>query len=594
MAVYYINKFNTGGGIYPYSRPEDGAENFYELVKNPNTKVQLQHGDQIRLYNPCPGSTCVVDDSSYDIEFYKEVRIVSDSPNNGIIVKLKSDGQGLKFYRGASKSTIRDVTFTKSNFNGGSLIYAEDVISLYIATCRFVVFTVSSDGIAINLNQCQHAHIYNNYVEIPTSTLGYGIKLENCQQCNVEFNGVNLKDVAGYGISCDANVESFGNYIGGNVIYNMGENSVAINMYGQFNIEDIQFNVMKLAGANSYGVVLSIPVGYGREMAVKNNVFIFEEDTSALFGIYIPDFGVNSAADYSIVNNVFYNPSADSLDYDIQFALAMSINIGVDGEVDYNLFYGFDSNNIYYWGGNPDTLSAMGSRTYTDLDPQMLIYYDEAPSLPYEVSAVHSYISSASSQVLGAGKDHQHIGIYQVNNYGFQYANFIDTVTHEMGSVRFESTGAWFTFFNCTFTESIEKVNLNHRKFYTSGDNYQNQFSWESSAAEDFPFTNQNHLYDENLLYVIQNKDSLEPFDGIFCPANPGYNFSAYPGYETGIFGFSRADYINTCIAEACIIQDDIDSDFIWLDEINASYVIQDSINPPCADDAPVSSPMEY
>jgi len=137
-------------------------------------------------------------------------------------------------------------------------------------------------------------------------------------------------------------------------------------------------------------------------------------------------------------------------------------------------------------------------------------------------------------------------------------------------------------------------MNLDWRTFYTSGDNYENQFSWVSSAAEDFPFTFQNHMYDKKLLYVIKNKDELEPFDGVFCPANPGYNFSDYSGYDTGIFGFSRAEYINTCIAESCIIQDDVNSDFIWIDDINAVYIVQDTINPQCVDDTPVSPPMEY
>jgi len=105
MATYYINRFNTGGGVYPYTRPEDGAKNFYELITNPTTKIQLQHDDQIRLYNPCPGSSCIVDDSYFDIEFNKRVTILSDSPNNGIIIKLKSDGRGLKFYSGASNSS---------------------------------------------------------------------------------------------------------------------------------------------------------------------------------------------------------------------------------------------------------------------------------------------------------------------------------------------------------------------------------------------------------------------------------------------------------------------------------------------------------
>jgi len=577
MAIYYINKFNSSGGIYPYTRPEYGAKNFYDLVKNPSTKIDLKHGDQIRLYNPCPSSSCVIDDSSYDIEFDKEVYILSDSPNNGVIVKLKDDGFGLKFNKNSSKSKINGIKFTKANFDGGSMIYAENSISLLISDCEFFTYTLTSDSAAINLNKCQHSYICDCFIMVPN---GFGINLEECNSCKIQGNSLNLNNLSNVAINFSSYVESYGNYIGSNVIYNMEDGSVGIQFDGYFNKQDVMYNVIRLNGSNTYGIISSIPVGHGKDINIKNNIFIYEEDDSLLYGIYIPDFGINNTSKYTITNNIFYNVNSS----DIENALGMYISVNLNSSiVNYNIFYKFKSDYKYFWGGNPNTLSAMGERTYTEIDPQLLYYYDESPSLPYDLSAVESYLCSASSQALGAGQYHQHIGLFnQQNSFGYGYTNFIDTVTHDIGKIKLQFVGSFFTFFNSTFTESIETINGNYNKYYTSGDNYENQFSWESSAADDFPFTNKNDLYNKELIYVIKNKDKLEPFDGIFCPANPGYNFSVYSGYETGLFGFSREDYINTCITEPCIIQDDIDSEYLWIDEINASYIIQDSINPSC------------
>jgi len=72
----------------------------------------------------------------------------------------------------------------------------------------------------------------------------------------------------------------------------------------------------------------------------------------------------------------------------------------------------------------------------------------------------------------------------------------------------------------------------------------QSQFDW--SSPTDYPFTPNNDLYDKDIDYILANKKKLRPFDGITSPPNPGYNFSAYPGYETGLFGYMRKDYITS------------------------------------------------
>jgi hypothetical protein len=68
------------------------------------------------------------------------------------------------------------------------------------------------------------------------------------------------------------------------------------------------------------------------------------------------------------------------------------------------------------------------------------------------------------------------------------------------------------------------------------------QFDW--TPPSDYPFTPNNDLYDKNIAYIIANRKKLKPFSGIASPPNPGKNYSTYPNYETGLFGFLRKDYV--------------------------------------------------
>ena len=90
MAIYYINSRNaSSNALRPYDRPEKGANNFYQLVVNPATKINLFDGDEIVLYNPCPDGVCIIDDSTYDVDIDKGVVIRTHLDDNGIHVKLK-------------------------------------------------------------------------------------------------------------------------------------------------------------------------------------------------------------------------------------------------------------------------------------------------------------------------------------------------------------------------------------------------------------------------------------------------------------------------------------------------------------------------
>lgn len=58
------------------------------------------------------------------------------------------------------------------------------------------------------------------------------------------------------------------------------------------------------------------------------------------------------------------------------------------------------------------------------------------------------------------------------------------------------------------------------------------------------PFTPGHPNYLQNLSYVIANKYQLKPFNGIATPPDPGRNYPTYPSYTTGLFGYSRKDYV--------------------------------------------------
>ena len=439
--------------------------------------------------------------------------------------------------------------FTKSDVNNGSYINGDGVHSLWIEDNEFIADAVTVDGGSIILANCEHCRIENNHIQVPSILNGFGIRLEEGKRNTIINNFISLEFRIGNGITVDAAVASYSNYIAGNTIFNYGLAGAGISVGGNTDKEDISYNVIRLSGDNSVGIICAIPPGYGDDIAITNNTIIYEANDTDAVGVSVPYFGLNSAATYEIVNNIFYFEPTTGILQDSK-CLSVNLDIGYENIVDYNLFYNVQSTQQFFWDGNPDTISAHGDRQY-DFDPKMDYYLVQGTSVEefYPFSATDSYNVTATSQCLGLGRHHEHIGLFGGNYTGSDrwYNTIVDTVTHQMGAVYFETIPIDFTFFNCTFTESIDTVNNSYRKNYTTTDVYENQFQWLTTATDDFPFTLGNHLYDEPLLYVIMNKGDLAPFDNITCPANPGYNFSAYIGYETGLFGNDRATYINTC-----------------------------------------------
>jgi hypothetical protein len=77
---------------------------------------------------------------------------------------------------------------------------------------------------------------------------------------------------------------------------------------------------------------------------------------------------------------------------------------------------------------------------------------------------------------------------------------------------------------------------------FLSGANTDNQIE-NIIFEETYPFTQGHANYLKNLTYIIENKYELKPFQGMTVPPNPGINYPTYPGYPTGLFGYSRKDY---------------------------------------------------
>lgn len=533
MAKYYINNFNTDGGTYPYKTVENGAKNFHTLLNSEN-KIELNHGDEILLYNPCPSSTCVIDDSAYPINIYKKIVISPNVDNNGVILKLHGDGNGINLSNKASGTEIKGFTLTKETDTGGSYIYAEDICNLVIHDLNII----SSDDIVagslgIHLNNCHSSSIYNCIIVPPADYVtvslgaGYGIKLVNCTNINIYDNFFDHKyRGASTGIEVRNDlIDAYNIYISGNIFVNLGFGSFGITGYGRCTKIVIEYNVIRISGDACSGILMALQDNNSDfySLFINNNIITFEDDLIA-FSMYLGEASLGtSALKCKLVNNIFYNKpeSVTCFGPDVEFH-SNSI-------VENNLFYKITN----MLTGNTE----MG--VYYTFDPILKYEYDGS----FDVSAIEGYSVSSSSQCLGLGYNFEDIGIYNYDSDKDDvYCNVIDSVTNEI-NIRTEIDGLKNSFFNCVFIESIDSINSLYGKHYFNGDIYNNQFDWVTTATADFPFTYDNSLYDKELIYVIANKNILLPFNNISSPPNPGIGYDEYIGYETGLFGNSRAGY---------------------------------------------------
>lgn len=94
--------------------------------------------------------------------------------------------------------------------------------------------------------------------------------------------------------------------------------------------------------------------------------------------------------------------------------------------------------------------------------------------------------------------------------------------------------------YNSTFDKSYTEVSAS----FNIGVDFNNQYEW--TPPTNYPFTlaaGASFGYDQDLDWLSANPSKIAPFDGIASPPNPGLNFSDYPDYETGLFGYDRATY---------------------------------------------------
>jgi hypothetical protein len=541
---YFINAYNTGGGVYPYDTYSKGAKNFYTLIVDPSTRVELEDGDTVSVYTPDDASY-FVDDSGSDIEFTSMVIIdtVGVNSTDKPKIKLKSDGDGFTFSNYANASIVSGLNFHKDDFDGGSQVRFIDTSNILISRCTFTFDTVSNNGIGIFSLDSKFLNINDNDIDVPSDTMGYGILLQNSERSYVQFNTLNLSQGTGNGIDINGLTEGYGNVIVGNTIYNIiADGSFGIFAQGNLNNTLVWNNTINISAFNSAAISMGIDGNYGRTTEIKNNTILLDEDDSGSVGITVPSFGPTDITTYEITNNnIIYNGG----DFPTNDGNAMEVAI-FNGIVDFNNIVGFSDSSKFFWTGEPGTISANGPNTIS-VDP--VLYYQINPS-SFTHSNRNSYFTSSNSQCFGTGENHENIGIEADTTLSSSHFNMVDTVCEKIGAIPVSNTIApYYNFFSIPFVSTSAEINGIYTKEYGSGDVYGNQFSWETSgiSGTNFPFTAENQFYDQDVLYVLANKGALSAFPHIDCPPNPGYNFSAYPCYETGLFGNPRAEYINNC-----------------------------------------------
>jgi hypothetical protein len=398
------------------------------------------------------------------------------------------------------------------------------------------------------------------------------INILNSNKCNINNNSFSINDTSETVtdltvIQLDSSAMCNGIRIKENLCYNFSDTQqfYGVTLDGEYETIDIEKNVFILRADNTVGVLSSL--SGTNKVKIKNNLFVVDNLAGATGISCVWVDAEDIETDFEIHNNIFYGRS------EITSNFALNITNYDKCVIDNNCFYNF-GDYVYQ-----SEIVGADEHSIFDNDPLILKYLD---GTNYDTSAYDSFFLSANSPCLGLGINYENIGLGTNNEEMF--TSFVDTVTHNLGYVNISSPDVELTFLNTVFTESIDLINEYYNKGYTFGstDVFNNQYSWDFVDYDIFPFLSGSDLYNKSLSYVILNKDKIEPFEGISCPANPGYGFSAYSEYETGLFGYNRSEYINTCIEEECIIQDSYTETYIIQDSIDGEIILQDAINPPC------------
>jgi len=145
-----------------------------------------------------------------------------------------------------------------------------------------------------------------------------------------------------------------------------------------------------------------------------------------------------------------------------------------------------------------------------------------------------------------SGVDVEGCTIYSENGFSdlntFSAYNFKITDSVITGFTSSASTSSFLSancyLYNDTFRETSAYID----SYFILSANENCQFGW--SLPTDYPFLKGDSGYNQTLSWLLMNKEILVPFSGITTPPNPGKNYDIYKNYETGLFGYSRKDYV--------------------------------------------------
>jgi hypothetical protein len=159
-------------------------------------------------------------------------------------------------------------------------------------------------------------------------------------------------------------------------------------------------------------------------------------------------------------------------------------------------------------------------------------------------------ITSASANIMGSTiylsghnwQDNFNSNTFSATSQLSYNLNIIDSVM-----VNFQKeTSAYFSAANVTMYHNTVNLSRNILSADFNPIMASNQFSW--NPPTNYPFTPDNILYAKDINYILNHKTQLKPFANISAPPNPGFYYDTYPNYETGLFGYSRKNYVTSGI----------------------------------------------
>jgi len=585
--IYYINGNNSGGAPTgtdtPYTTPADGANNFNTLFTYLNSTIR--DGDIIEV---CDGD--IIDDTASTIILYFRLTIRTTSGKN-IPIHVHNN-VGVVDYAGCE---FKNMNFYNEEFIAPTLLIS-DANGAIVNRCKFSsgtttspskhILIVSSDGCLVE--RCE-------LIFYSTASQSACISVMDSLYTTIRYNRINFLR-SGIGIDVISNTGSGNNVsanIYGNIIFNSSNTStdsmVGINylLYNDIQTKNvISNNAIILFGTGANGIIYGCASGTNDDIGIIKNNVISLGDAITGVGIYmLPPNGHNPYIE--VVNNIIYYISggygySGGGNTNTCFAISVSIKNGI---IDYNDIFGFDKDNIFINNGDTENIQ-LGSRNIF-VDPK-LVEYTSSPS-PYGTGEIGLYKCNTNSECLGSGMGFTNIGLGVEKLYDDDdYLTIVDTVTDNIGQISADKSRFAPTFFNNVLREKPSDYNNWYRDNngpYKS-DIYNNQWEYNRKSPSTFPFEKGDHFYNRDFNYVLENKGLLAPFEGIECPANPGWGYPDYHKYKYGLWGYPRATYRNNCIPDPCIIQDSISSDIIIQDTVNdVTYWIFDKVNPDCLEE---------